>query len=242
VKLPGPLVPGRLVRRYKRFLADVALDTGEVVTAHTSNPGRMTGLTRPGSRVWLSVHDDPRRKLPYTWEVVRVGRTLAGVNPVLVNALVADALGWGAIPELAGYPEVRREVAYGSRGSRVDLVLDGAPGRPPCYVECKSVTLVEGRVALFPDAPTERGRRHLAELEDVVAGGARAVALYVVQRADARAVAPADAVDPEYGDAFRRARSRGVEALAYQARVSAARGEVRLTGALPVLPAVGAPA
>lgn len=226
------LIPGRLVRRYKRFLADVELDSGDVITAHTANPGRMTGLIQPGNRVYLSYHDSPKRKLKYSWELVKVGRWLVGVNPILANTLVAEGIERGVVEELSGYPELRREVAYGTRGSRADMRLEGHPKLPPATVEVKSATLVEGTLAMFPDAPTERGRKHLRELADVVRAGERGVLVFVAQRRDCDAVAPADAVDPDYGRLLREVMALGVEVLAYQAKVGTR--EVRLTGSLPV--------
>jgi len=222
MRFAEPLIAGKLVRRYKRFLADVELGSGATVTVHTANPGRMLGLTRPGSTVYLSRHDKPTRKLPYTWELVRVGRTLVGVNPMLANGIVAEAIEAGAIAELRGYRQLRREVRYGSRGSRVDLLLS-EPDASDCYVEVKSVTLVERSVAMFPDAVTERGRKHLLELGDMVAAGHRGVVCFLVQRRDARAVSTADHIDPQYADALREALSRGVEAIAYRASVGTRR-------------------
>lgn len=236
------LIEGRLVRRYKRFLADVELDTGEQVTAHTGNPGRMTGLTQQGSRVYLTHHPDPRRKLKYSWEIVQVGRTLVGINTTWPNRLVEEGIQRGVVSELTGYPHLRREVPWGSRGSRVDLLLhDGEPDVPAdqaqgrCWVEVKNATLLEGRAALFPDAPSERGRKHLMELIDARAAGDRAVLFFVVQRADAREVRPADAVDPDYGALLRRAVAAGVEALAYQALVRPSRRSIALARRLPVV-------
>ena len=226
------LIKGRLLRRYKRFLADVELDSGGQITAHTANPGRMTGLTEPGSQVFLTYHDSPRRKLNYSWELVRVGRHLVGINPHLANTLVAEGIERGVVAELDGYAELRREVAYGQRGSRADMRLDGHPTHPPATVEVKNVTLIEGELALFPDAPTERGRKHLRELMDVVRAGERGVLVFVVQRKDCDAVAPADAVDPEYAELLREAAQVGVEVLAYRAKVGTR--EVKLVERMPV--------
>jgi sugar fermentation stimulation protein A len=177
----------------------------------------MLGLAEPGSLVYLSHHDDPKRKLSYTWELVRLGRYLAGVNPILANRLLAEAIEHGRIAELTGYPNIRREVAL-ANGSRIDVRLE-ADDRPPCWVGVKSATLVQDGIALFPDAPTERGRRHLADLQTRVRKGDRAVLCFVVQRGDASSVAPADAIDPAYGIALRNAHAAGVELLAYRARV-----------------------
>jgi len=211
------MIEGRLVKRYKRFLADVELADGTLVTAHCPNTGSLLGCQEPGSRVVLRDSQDPRRKLRYTFQSIQVGRGLVNVDTGLPNAVVAEAVERGLVPELAGYDTLRREVAYG-RNSRIDLLLEG-PGRPRCYVEVKSTTLVRGRTALFPDAVTERGRKHLAELADVVAGGDRAVQFFFVSRGDVARFAPADDIDPAYGRALRAAAEAGVELLAYAARV-----------------------
>ena len=225
MRFPAQLVAGRLIRRYKRFLADVQLEHG-VITAACPNTGSMLGCCEPGSRVWLSESDRATRKYRHTWEIVEVGKVLVGINTGLPNALVAEAIAAGAIPELGGYASVRREVAYGEEGSRVDLVLED-PRREPCYVEVKNVTAaVSGRVALFPDAVSERGARHLRELMRLKAAGLRPVQLYCVQRGDVDEVRPADAIDPEYGRTLRQALEAGVEVMAYRAKVTAR--EIRL--------------
>jgi sugar fermentation stimulation protein A len=222
MRFPAPLIPATLVRRYKRFLADVVLDTGEALTVHVANPGAMTGLAAPGARVWLSRSADPRRKLAYSWELVEVdfgtGKEFVGVNTAHPNPLVAAAIAQGAIAELAGYAAIRREVKYG-RNSRVDFVL-ADPARPPCYVEVKNVHLMRTPgLAEFPDAVTARGARHLDELAEVVAGGGRAVMLYLIQICSASRFALARDIDPAYGKAFDRARTGGVEAIAYRCTV-----------------------
>jgi sugar fermentation stimulation protein A len=222
MRFPAPLIPATLVRRYKRFLADVVLDTGEALTVHVANPGAMTGLAAPGARVWLSRSADPRRKLAYSWELVEVdfgtGKEFAGVNTAHPNPLVAAAIAQGVIAELAGYAAIRREVKYG-RNSRVDFVL-ADPARPPCYVEVKNVHLMRTPgLAEFPDAVTARGARHLDELAEVVAGGGRAVMLYLIQICSASRFALARDIDPAYGKAFDRARTGGVEAIAYRCTV-----------------------
>ena len=217
MKLPVPLTCGTLIRRYKRFLADVCLDSGEVVTAHCANTGSMTGCAAAGSPVLLSRSDRPGRKHPFTWELVHVGGGWVGINTAHPNRLVEEAVLNGTVAELQGYASLRREVAYG-RNSRVDLVLEGAGA--PCYIEVKNVTLVEEGRALFPDAVTLRGQKHLCELEEVVRRGDRGVIFFVVQRGDADCVAPADGIDPQYGRLLRRAVSGGVEALAYRAMVT----------------------
>lgn len=221
MKFPSPLIRGQLLRRYKRFLADVVLDNGEEITAHVANPGGMLGLAEPGSQVWLRHHDDPKRKLAYSWELVRVGEALVCVNTGHPNRLVAGAIADGLIPELAGYDNIRREVKYGER-SRIDLLLE-ADGRPPCYVEIKSVTLARGDgppfLAEFPDAITARGAKHLEELARMAESGHRAVMFYLVQRSDCDRFALAADIDPRYAEAFIDARERGVEAICYDCRL-----------------------
>lgn len=231
-----PTLEGRLLQRYKRFLADVELDDGTVVTAHCPNTGSLLGCMEPGSRVVLRDSQDPRRKLRYTFQSIRVGRSLVNVDTALPNAVVADAVARGAVPELAGYASLRREVVYG-RGSRIDLLLEDE-GRPRCFVEIKSTTLARGRTALFPDAVTERGRKHLGELADAVRAGDRAVQFFFVSRGDVARFAPADDIDPAYGRALRAAAEAGVELLAYSARVRPDRLE--LARRLPIeLPPLG---
>jgi len=230
MKLPQPLYPGRLIRRYQRFLADVLLDSGETVTVHCPNSGSMKGCNLPGSPVYLSVSNNPKRKYPHTWELVESAGVWAGINTALPNRIVHEAIAAGEIPELRGYDAIRPEVPYGT-GSRIDLLLTGQ--RPPCYVEVKNVTLVENDMALFPDAVTTRGQKHLRELMEVVRSGERGVIFFLVQRGDAASVAPADGIDPEYGRLLRLAVTSGVEALAYQAEVTPA--EIRICRRLPVL-------
>ena len=223
MRFPAPLVPATLVRRYKRFLADVVLPSGETVTVHCANPGSMIGLATAGARVWLSRSDNPKRKLAHSWELIEVdfgtGAELVGINTAHPNALAAEAIAAGAIAELAGYASLRREVRYG-RSSRVDVLLEG-PARPPCYVEIKNVHLMRrAELAEFPDAVTKRGAKHLGELGDMVATGARAVMLFLIQIASARRFALARDIDPAYGKAFDAARRAGVEALAYRCAIS----------------------
>src|SRR5215470_17399296 len=223
MRFPAPLIPATLVKRYKRFLADVRLETGETLTVHVANPGAMTGLAAPGARVWLSKSADPKRKLAYSWELVEVdlggGLELVGVNTGHPNPLVAAAIADGAIVELAGYAAIRREVKYG-RSSRVDFLLEQA-GRPPCYVEVKNVHLMRRPgLAEFPDAVTKRGAKHLGELADMVAQGHRAVMLFLIQIGSARRFQLARDIDPRYGQAFDLARRAGVEAIAYRCGIS----------------------
>ena len=215
-----PLTAGVLIRRYKRFLCDVKLDDGTVVTAHCPNSGRMTGCSDPGWDVRLSYHDAPTRKHAHTLELVHNGTCWIGVNTHRTNAVAAEAVEAGVIPGLDGFDEVRREVRLGAN-SRVDIL--GVRGQRPCYIEVKSVTMVaDDGVYRFPDAPTARGRKHLQELTAAVADGARAVMLYVLQRSDGRGFGPADDIDPEYGRLLRTATAAGVEVLACAAEVSPA--------------------
>ncbi len=232
--LPPPLLEGRLLRRYQRFLADVELNDGSAVTAHCPNTGSMLGCAEPGSRVWLSSSKNPKRKYPLTWELVEVASgVLVGINTARSNDLVREALEDGTITELAGYPSLRREIPFGSEASRADLLLGGG-GRRPCFVEVKNVTAaVSGGVALFPDAVTARGTKHLRELAGVVADGSRAVLCFSVQRQDVTEVRPADAIDPLYGRTLREALAAGVEILAYKAQVTPA--AVRLRWRIPVV-------
>lgn len=218
MRLPSPLLRGRLVRRYKRFLADVECKDGTVVTAHCPNPGSMLGLDAPGAEVWLSPARAPRRRLPYSWELVRVGGHLVGVNTAHPNRIVEEGIRAGKVPELGGYATLRREVAYG-RNSRIDLLLE-APDRPPCYVEVKNVHLKRGRLAEFPDAVTRRGAKHLTEMADMVAAGFRAVTVYLVQREDCEGFAVAADIDPDYARALKAARARGVETICYGCRLT----------------------
>lgn len=221
------------MRRYKRFLADVEFEDGSIRTVHCPNPGSMAGTDRPGSLVRCSTSTGPGRKLAHTLEMIRVGRIFVGLHTARANQLVARALEAGVIPELRGYASIRAEVRVGD-ASRLDFELGQHPRDPrSAFVEVKSVTLADHRTARFPDAVTIRGRRHLEELVRLHDVGARAVMLFVVQRADCDRVEPADDIDPLYGEALRGAARAGVEVLAVRARVLA-RG-IRLEAALPVL-------
>ena len=227
-----PLLRGRLLRRYKRFLADVMLDDGREVTAHCANPGAMLGLTAPGSAVWLEPNDDPRRSLRFAWRLVELpDGHWVGIDTGVPNRIVGEALRQGAVPALAGYDGVRAEVRYGA-ASRVDFLCEGQ-GLPPAYVEVKNVHLRRtGDWAEFPDCVTARGARHLAELSAMAAAGARAVMLYVVQRSDCARFRLAPDLDPAYARAFAAARAAGVEAIAHATRISTA--GVSLGPELPV--------
>lgn len=218
MRFPHPLIAGTLLRRYQRFLADVRLDDGRHVTAHTPNTGSMQGCCRPGSRVWLRDTGNAARKYPLAWELVEAGPdALVGINTGLANALVREAVESKVVKELQDYGTIRQEVRYGEENSRIDLLLESAAGR--CYVEVKNVTLVENGAALFPDAVTQRGAKHLRELAAMVRQGHRAAIFFCVQRADAAELRPADRIDPVYGRTLREVMAAGVEALAYKADV-----------------------
>ncbi len=232
MRFASPLIRGTLLRRYKRFLADVMLEDGREVTAHCANPGAMLGLNAPGMTVWLEPTDSPGRKLGHAWRLVELeDGHFAGIDASLPNRLVAEALAEGWIPALAGYDTVRPEVRYGTK-SRVDFLLTGA-GRPDTYVEVKNVHLRRtGDWAEFPDSVTARGARHLRELGLVAEARHRAVMLYVVQRTDCARLRLAADLDPAYAEAAAAARAVGVEVLAHATRIT--RDGVWLDAALPV--------
>jgi len=214
-----PLIKGKLIKRYKRFLADIILDSGEEITAHCANTGAMTGCMAQGATVWLNVSDNPKRKYPHSWQLVEVKpQVLACINTGLTNKLAHQALVHNQIKELAGFDECRSEVPYGDEGSRVDFVLRFA--RQTAYVEVKHVTLsLQAGVGSFPDAPTKRGQKHLRELIQQVKSGDRAVLLFIIMRTDVNLVTPADSVDAEYGRLLREAAKEGVEIIAYRATI-----------------------
>ena len=213
--LNAPLIKARLIRRYKRFLADVELPDGSETTAHVANPGGMIGLADPGMTVWLSKSDDPKRKLKYSWELVETPEgALAGVNTAHPNRIVEEALRAGGVAEVANYSQARREVRYGAN-SRVDFLLQ-QDGAPDCWLEVKNVHLCrEPGVAEFPDAVTARGAKHLGDLADMARQGARATMFYLIQRNDCDRFRLAGDIDPAYLEAYRQARAAGVEAIAY---------------------------
>jgi sugar fermentation stimulation protein A len=223
MRYSSPLIPATLALRYKRFLADVIFESGEMITVHVSNPGAMTGLDRPFTPVWLSDSENAMRKLRYTWELAQVdlgsGLELVGVNTIQPNALVSEVIENKRIPELRDYSSMRREVKYGPN-SRVDFLLEGST-RPPCYLEVKNVHLMrKPRLAEFPDSVTDRGAKHLDDLAAMVANGSRAVLLFVIQIPSADRFAVARDIDPAYAAAFDRARAKGVEVLAWRCTVN----------------------
>ncbi|MFD2208043.1 DNA/RNA nuclease SfsA [Kiloniella antarctica] len=218
MKFSTPLIPGKLVKRYKRFLADVELTDGSIVTSHTTNTGSMLGLIEPGSPVWLSESDNPKRKLKYTWEIGAAAVTPVGVNTSVPNKLVFEEISAGNVSELTGYSTIKREIKYG-KNSRIDVFLQ-EPDRPDCYVEVKSVTLSrKPDIAEFPDAVSSRGTKHLQELGDMVEQGHRAVMFYLAQRSDCSTFSTAKDIDPMYANALIEAMARGVEVVAYSCRV-----------------------
>lgn len=223
----------RLLRRYKRFFADVETAEGEKLTVHCPNPGSMRGLLLEGAPVRCSTSEDPRRRLRHTLEMIRAGRTWVGLHTGRANALAAAAVDAGLVPELARFRARRAEVRM-PEGSRLDFVLEGDPRDPrPLHLEVKSVTLAEGRVARFPDSVTARGRRHMELLRDLAVRGGRAALLFVVQRGDCERVEPADDIDPAYGEALRAAEAAGVTLHAVRVRVSPR--ALRVEGLLPVV-------
>jgi len=218
MKFPDPLLKGRLVQRYKRFLADVELENGQKITAHCANPGSMLGVNDPGSEVWVSPARNPDRKLKYTWELVRVGKSLVGINTTYPNKIVQESIEDQKIPNLLGYHSLKREVKYG-KNSRIDILL-ASSDRPPCFVEVKSVTLKRKYLAEFPDAITARGTKHLGELSDQVKAGNRSVMFYLIQRDDCEGFTVADDIDPAYAQALSIAMEAGVEVLCYQCKLT----------------------
>jgi sugar fermentation stimulation protein A len=223
MQFPAPLLHGTLIQRYKRFLADVRLESGETVTATCPNTGSMIGLTTPGLGVWLSTSDSPTRKYRHTWEMVEVdlgkGPSLVGINTGHPNKLVADAITQKRIARLTGYETLKREVKYG-KNSRIDILLEDV-AKGLCYVEIKNVHMMrKSGFAEFPDSVTERGVKHLAEMTDMVRQGHRAVMVYLVQRADAKSLSFARDIDPTYAAAYDAAIAGGVEAIAVRCRLS----------------------
>jgi sugar fermentation stimulation protein A len=217
---PQPLIAGKLLRRYKRFFADIELESGDVVTAHCPNTGPMTGVCEIAAPVQLSYHPDPKRKLAYTWEMIWVDQTWVGVNTSMPNRLVHYGLQQNWFPELSGFTQMSREVAYGSQSSKIDFLLTYPGGK--MYVEVKNTTWSQQKRALFPDTVTTRGQKHLQELMQMAQEGHRAVLLYFIHRADCSEFSPGDSKDPTYGKLLRQALAEGVEVFPYRFQVSPA--------------------
>ncbi len=225
-----PLITGRLIKRYKRFLADVELESGEKVTVHCPNSGSMKGCAVPGSQVWLSESDNPKRKYKYTWELIKVPQTMIGINTLLPNKLVKQSIENNLIKELSGYEHVRAEVKTSSH-TRLDLLLENE-AKEKCYVEIKNCTLVEEGMAMFPDAVTTRGQKHLDELEHLVSLGHRGVIFFLIQRMDAKAFKPAAMIDKVYAEKLKKVVKNGVEIITRDTIIDTQ--VIRIRNAVPV--------
>ncbi len=228
----SPLIEGRLIKRYKRFLADVKLSDGSEITAHCANTGAMTGCNPVNARVWLSESDNLKRKYKHSWELVELEKgAMACINTSITNKVALEGVASGAIEELAGYPDCQTEVRYGEESSRIDLLLSNA--HEQCFVEVKHVTLkLTDQVGAFPDAVTTRGQKHLRELADQVKKGHRSVMLFIIMRDDVNVFTSADDIDPQYGQLLRQAAENGVEILAYATSIEI--DKIKVTHKLPV--------
>ena len=232
MKFPTPLQRGKLVQRYKRFLADIILDDGSEITAHCANPGSMLGLKEPGSTVWVSKATNVKRKLKYDFQIIEADDTLVAINTGNPNKLVEEAILKGTIEELSGYGNLKREVKYGVN-SRIDILLSDE-NKPDCYVEVKNVHLSrKSGLIEFPDSVTTHGAKHLVELGDMVSAGHRAVMVYLIQREDGEAFTLAQDLDPAYAKAFVEAKERGVEAIAYECHITL--NEITVTKSVPII-------
>jgi len=229
MKFESPLIPGKLIRRYKRFLADVQLEDGSIVVAHCTNSGSMISCIEEGARVYLSPAKDPKRKTRFTWEMIEINNSWVGINTSIPNQLVFEAVRDQEIPQLTGYTFVKREVKF--EDSRFDVYAENEHEK--CFIEVKNVSMKVGDAALFPDAVTSRGRKHLETLVRVKEQGIRAVMVYVIQRMDVNSFGPARHIDPNYADALEKARNAGVEVIALQAKVSPE--EIQIVGELPFI-------
>lgn len=240
MELESPLHSGILLQRYKRFLADVQLQSGEIITIHCPNTGSMKNCKEPGSRVWYSTSENKKRKYPHTWQFIEVnGKDLVGINTGLSNKLVVEAIENGMVTELQSYQKLKTEVPYGDQKSRIDVLLsngDESEDKDQCFVEVKNVSLgLEAGLGLFPDAVTTRGQKHLEELMLMKKSGARAVLFFCVQHSGIERVSPADDIDPVYGSLLREAIDKGVEAIAYRAKINPEQSTVMLNKSIPVL-------
>lgn len=233
----GGLQKGRLIKRYKRFLADITTEEGKEITIHCPNTGAMTNCQEPGSVVWYSTSANPKRKYPNTWEIVQTPDATIGINTGLSNHLVREAISNGLVTELDDYKTLRSEVKYGEQNSRVDLLLENSQQQlPDCYVEVKNVSLcIGGGAGIFPDAKTVRGQKHLQELTLMKEQGLRAALVFCVQHTEIKTVSPADAIDPEYGRLLRIAAAAGVEIFAYGAEFDFESASIVLNKSLPVV-------
>ncbi len=233
MRFKEPLIKATLIRRYKRFLVDVKLKDGSLLTAHTANTGRMMGCSEPNSCVWLSDSKNIKRKYRHSLEITKtINEVNVGVNTSLANLLAKEAIENGCAGQLQGYDNIRTEVVYGNENSRIDLLLEKGDSNSKCYIEVKNVTAVSGNTAIFPDAVTARGVKHLRELTAIVNQN-RCVMFFCVQRNDAVAMRPADEIDPVYGQAMRKAADAGVEMIAYKAKVTPT--EIILQTQIPVI-------
>ena len=221
MQFPEPFVPAILIKRYKRFLADVRFMDGQELTVHTPNTGTMLGCAQPGMKVWLRNTHNPKRKYLWSWEMSETSDgVLIGVDTSLSNRLVVEAIETGVIHSLQGFEQLQTEVKYGTQNSRIDILLSNSD-RQHCYVEVKNVTAKRGEAtAIFPDAVTQRGVKHLQELMHVVKQGARGVLVFCVQRGDVEMFSPADEIDPTYAQCLRQAAEQGVEVCAYRAELT----------------------
>lgn len=217
IKFPEP-EKGVLLKRYKRFLADILLDSGETITAHCPNTGSMLACSEPGRPVWVSLHDNPGRKYKYSWDIIDMGTSLVGVSTSLPNRLVKLAVEKGDVAELKGYDRVRPEVKT-SEGSRLDLCLE-KEGRRSCFVEIKNCTMVTDGIACFPDAVTKRGKKHLLELKRLSEEGHRTAMFYFIQRMDAKSFEPAVFIDPDYAKTLSEVAAEGVEIIVYDVKIT----------------------
>ena len=224
----GKLIHGTLIKRYKRFLADVKLDDGSVVVAHCTNSGSMKSCIEYGAEVYLTPEKDPKRSTKFTWEMIKINSNWVGINTGNPNKLAFEAISAGTIPGLEGYSSVKREVTFGD--SRFDVFAEKENEK--CFVEVKNVTLKEGKYALFPDSITTRGQKHLKTLIEVRAAGIRAVMLYIIQRSDVEVFAPAVEIDPDYSKALKVAVDSGVEVIAMQVKVTPT--QIKLYRKIPV--------
>ena len=231
----APLQSGILLKRYKRFLADVKLDSDQIITIHCPNTGSMKNCKEPGSRVWFSISENKKRKYPHTWQFVEVNKNhLVGINTGLSNKLVVEAIQNGAVRELQNYEQLKTEVPYGAQKSRIDILLSNK--HEECYVEVKNVSLgMEAGLGLFPDAVTTRGQKHLEELMLIKKSGARAILFFCVQHTGIEKVSPADDIDPKYSTLLRKAMVEGVESIAYGTDIDTKKSIVELKNQIPVV-------